>query len=593
MKSSDFIIGIHCGHDASVSVLRDGKNIFSISEERITRFKTYVGFPENCLKYIFAHNVVPHTDTLTFASTADNWAIDHYFNRQSAHNIIEQAVQQVLHSYGIKKYTHKFYLHHHAHVASAHYGMGVEGKVLTVTCDGMGDGLSGVIAHTEGTKLRMLYECPQQNSIGSIYAGITSMLGFKPVRHEGKITGLAAYGQADKTLPLFEEIFKINDDGHIARNLFLCKEPSLKLKNLPVIIQYITKYGLKNFHIQYQHYQHMKRVARSTTKLIGKQLIFKTVIREELYFIPYKDQHTPEDWAAGVQEFCEHLICDWVSYWVQKTGIKKVALAGGVFANVKINQRITERCGIDEIFIYPYMADGGLAFGCACMAYYEENDYKPKISRTETMYLGSEYSDEQILSSLEADGKVTYEKSDDIAKNTADLIVARKIVGWFQGRMEFGPRALGARSVVAMPDDPTINDWLNKRMHRTEFMPFAPSVLAEHMHNVFVIEKDGFLRASEYMTITYNVKKKWQDRIGAVNHVDNTARPQMVKKDTNPLYYNMIQHVYEQTGIPMTINTSFNVHEEPIVMTPDDALNALHRGMVDVLAIGNYLVQVK
>ena len=239
------------------------------------------------------------------------------------------------------------------------------------------------------------------------------------------------------------------------------------------------------------------------------------------------------------------------------------------------------------------MSDGGLAYGVATLEYYKNNAYDRKKNITDTMYLGPEYSDKDILTALQKDTNITWEKSDNIAHDVAQLIANRHIVGWFQGRMEFGPRALGARSVVAMADDATINNWLNERMQRTEFMPFAPSVLQEHMDDIFVIPKKGFKRASEYMTITYDVKEKWRSKIQAVNHVDNTARPQMVSKKNNPLYHQMLSYVYEKTGLPLVINTSFNVHEEPIVMSPEDALNALHRGMVDVVAMGNYLVHPK
>ena len=237
------------------------------------------------------------------------------------------------------------------------------------------------------------------------------------------------------------------------------------------------------------------------------------------------------------------------------------------------------------------MGDGGLAFGAACLSYYSKNQYKPEISKADTMYLGNEYTDEQILNILQKQKNITYKKIDELSKETAKLIVNRKIIGWFQGRMEFGPRALGSRSVLAMPDDPTINKWLNDRMQRTEFMPFAPSVLSEHMDDIFEIKSEKFKRPAEYMTITYNVREKWRKKIGAVNHVDNTARPQIVYKKSNPLFYSLIEEVHRLTKLPMVINTSFNVHEEPIVMTPEDALESLKIGMIDILIIGNFLVE--
>ena len=562
-----YILGIHSGHDASITVLKDGKNIFSISEERLNREKGYIGIPVLSLKYIIENKILPVCDEINVCQCI--------LYTESNTKRINAEIEILLKGYGFKNIIFNIYDHHLSHASSAYYGAGIK-DALIITSDGEGDDLSGGAYIYENGAIKELNTISREHSVGLMYTGITTMLGFKKSRHEGKITGLAAYGKPDKFDKYLKTLIECVDGNIVPKVTF----PNLR-KGYLGVIKDCQKFGWLKF-IKWRWYRFVKRK-------IKKQNGWAFHDYEYLFF---DQKYSKQDLAAGIQKFTEDILCQYVSYWVKKTGLKKVLLAGGVFANVKVNQRILENCGVDEVFIYPYMADGGLAFGQAVLKYYEDNPHCMETSKTHTMYLGTEYSDSEILKTLNQYDDLEFEKSSDIATDTAKLIADRKIVGWFQGKMEFGPRALGARSVVAMPDDPTINDWLNKRMQRTEFMPFAPSVLAEHMDDIFVIPH-GCKRPAEYMTITYDVKPKWREKIGAVNHVDNTARPQMVTKDTNPLYYKMISKVYELTGLPLTINTSFNVHEEPIVMTPDDGINALQRGMVDVLAMGSYLVKIK
>ena len=565
------IIGIHGGHDASVTVLKEGCNVFSMGEERLSRQKNHFGFPHLALHYIFENNIVTADEIQVIASSSS-------IMRQDETEYSEQEkipyIRKVFADLGCHDIDVQIHDHHLAHTASAYYGFTAD-KALIVTSDGSGDGLSNTICVGANGKIERLYASSFKETIGFIYGGVTSKLGYRYARHEGKVTGLAAYGNGDKFKQFLHTLRRVENGEIKARKPY----PQIQKNLTSVLSNYLKLNPI--------------RLTGFLLYTIWHLYVKKRPMVAETEYDFFEKRYTPEDLSAGVQGFTEEILCDWIAYWVKKTGIKRVALAGGVFANVKVNQRITERCGVDEIFIYPNMSDGGLSYGVAALAYYENHAYNPKQNITDTMYLGPEYTDAEILQCLKQDNNVTFEKSKNIAHDVAELVVNRTIVGWFQGKMEFGPRALGARSVVAMADDATINDWLNQRMQRTEFMPFAPSVLAEHMDDVFYIEKDGFKRPSEYMTITYDVKEKWRHKIAAVNHVDNTARPQMVSKKTNKLYYNMLSHVYDKTGIPLTINTSFNVHEEPIVMTPADALNALHRGMVDVVAMGSYLVRVK
>jgi len=278
---------------------------------------------------------------------------------------------------------------------------------------------------------------------------------------------------------------------------------------------------------------------------------------------------------------------------VEKTGVRDVVTAGGVFANVKLNQRIAELPNVDSFFVFPDMGDGGNAYGAAILAYRKDATTPPPYERITDVYLGPSFTNDEVEAELKKHADISYEKVSDITKETARLIADKKIVGWFQGRMEYGPRALGNRSVVAHPTDASINKWLNDRMKRTEFMPFAPSCLSEAADELFDIKKASMKSPAEFMTITFAMKPEWATKAAAVAHVDGTARPQLVRKETNPRFHALISHYKDITGLPLVINTSFNVHEEPIVCSPAHAIASLKNGMIDVLAIEDFIARKK
>ena len=238
------------------------------------------------------------------------------------------------------------------------------------------------------------------------------------------------------------------------------------------------------------------------------------------------------------------------------------------------------------------MGDGGNAYGAAAYSYFKNHSYNPK--KTTNVYFGPEFSNKQVKSILNNYmEKIDFHFSDNITQETAELIANKKIVGWFQGRMEYGPRALGHRSILASAEDKSINDWLNKRLNRTEFMPFAPSCLYEYADEVFEIPKSSLKYPAKFMTITFKIKDKWADKVPAITHVDQTARPQLVKIEENPKYYNLLKKYNDITGLPLFINTSFNTHEEPIVCTPNEGIKPLLNGVIDYLCIGDYVCKLK
>ena len=296
--------------------------------------------------------------------------------------------------------------------------------------------------------------------------------------------------------------------------------------------------------------------------------------------------------AAAGQQLVEEVVVSHVQAALRRYRLSRVALSGGLFANVKLNHEIAELDEVEEVFVFPAMGDTGNAVGTALFGmYHNDQDRLWEVrDRLDDVYWGSSYDEYEIEKILKESGvsnrRYVFE---DLAGKVANLIHSGRVVGCFQGRMEFGPRALGNRSILAAPTDRTINDWLNKRLDRTEFMPFAPSVLAPYADDIFKNYSKGAY-TSKFMTIIFEVYEKWRSKIPAVVHVDGTARPQVVAREDNPRYYDLIEAYYKLSGIPLILNTSFNVHEEPIICKPVEAIRALKDKRIDALMIENFLV---
>jgi carbamoyltransferase len=429
-----------------------------------------------------------------------------------------------------------FINHHLAHAETAFYFSGFE-RCLVVTADGSGDGLSHGSWDADLTHITPISQTPTGASPGYFYGDVTTVLGFKMMRHEGKITGLAAYGDPLRQYEAMRRAFRLSEDGICFVSDFQ-EEPG----------------------------------------------------RRRIYLADLARKCTREDMAAAAQQALEDAMTEHIRILLRKTGHKRVALSGGVFANVKLNQRIMELPEVEEIFVFPGMGDEGLSAGAilSVLRNHSGRNYRP--CRLSDVYWGPAFTNGTVSSLLDRLG-CAYErlKEEDRAGRIAEMIKAGKVVGLFQGKMEFGPRALGNRSILAAPTDKTINDWLNQRLDRSEFMPFAPSVLAEFGDSLFENFGKGASTA-RFMTVTYKVRDEWADRIPAVVHIDRTCRPQMVHSLENPRYYEIIKAYYELTGIPLVLNTSFNVHEEPIICRPEEALRALAEKRVDALVIEDFLV---
>jgi carbamoyltransferase len=297
------------------------------------------------------------------------------------------------------------------------------------------------------------------------------------------------------------------------------------------------------------------------------------------------------DLAASVQLVLEEIALAFVGYWLERSGLRNVVAAGGVFANVKLNQRIHELPAVDHFYVHPGMDDGGLALGGPLALELEarQGSAPELVSTLPDVYLGPAYSDQEIARSLDG-SDLEVSRPPNIHDAIARLLAEGHVVARFAGRMEYGPRALGHRSILYRPDDPSVNDWLNERLSRTEFMPFAPATLSDHAARCYQ-HLSGAEDSARFMTVTFGCTPEMRAASPGVVHVDGTARPQIVDAATAPDLHRILEAYLRRTGNPSLVNTSFNIHEEPIVCTPADALRAFQQGHLDYLAMGDLLIR--
>jgi carbamoyltransferase len=415
--------------------------------------------------------------------------------------------------------------HHDSHAANAYFMSGFD-EALVITLDGYGSGLSGTASVGRGGRIERLHGVEYPHSLGTFYESVTSGLGFKPSRHEGKIVGLAAYG-----------------DPAVLRDVLLAR---------------------------------FERTAGD----------FRIVESNNLYFARLLASQFPKiDVAAAYQHVLEVVASEYVAHYLQATGIGNVVLSGGVVANVKLNQRLRALRGVQGIFIHPNMGDGGCGTGAALLEFARH----PALSeRLPDAFLGPSFGEDDVRAALQR-AQLVYEHHAPVEPKLAQLLAAGKVIARFNGRMEYGPRALGNRSILYHAREPEVNQWLNQRLGRTEFMPFAPATLYEHRHACYR-DVDGADYAAQFMTITFDCTESMRRDSPAAVHVDGTARPQLVTPTSNPSFHRVLSEYHALTGLPTLINTSFNMHEEPIVCSPDDAVRAFLQGNLDYLAIGDFLV---
>ncbi|MFN2432078.1 MAG: carbamoyltransferase C-terminal domain-containing protein [Gemmatimonadota bacterium] len=426
--------------------------------------------------------------------------------------------------------------HHEAHAWGAYLTSGLR-EATVITLDGGGDGHAAKVFVGRAGRLRTLHATTTFHSIGNYYAYVTKLLGFQAHKHEGKVTGLAAYGEP-RHLPVLRRLIGFDPRAG----------------------------GMRNH---------------------GGRLLWAAF--EQLRGSLPSDAR-PEDVAASIQLLLEEEVTAFVRHWVRRTGIPHLALAGGVFANVKLNQRILELPEVETVRVHPPMGDEGLCLGAACGVHARRAKRPPALFqglRLRTLYLGSRHAERSMERALRDEG-LPHLRLSAVAPVVAELLAGGAIVARFDGAMEFGPRALGNRSILYRATDPDVNRWLNERLQRTEFMPFAPATLAESAERSY-LGLAGAEESARHMTITFDCTEWMRREMPAVVHVDGTARPQLVDAATSPEYHAILQAYERRTGLNSIVNTSFNMHEEPIVASPEDAVRAFRAAELDYLSMGPFL----
>ena len=573
------ILGISTTHETGACVVKDGQILSAINEERMSRIKLDDAFPptRSIREAIQVAGINP--------KEIDAVAVSGLEPRDLLPRIVESLKRDVTDFHSWNDYVPHFcrvayrafclwramkydtlgrfleaeygirpklqYVEHHESHASAAFRTSTAQKALILVADGVGDELSITISRGEGSTIRRVAQYFYPNSFGQFYTACTQILGFKGGRHEGKITGLAGYGKpVPELMEKVERTFSA-ENGRFTLNKRYYAEGFIRPKFKEVLA---GKVNLLT--VEYRNYKMpLKRLLRG-----------------------YKR----EDVAYAFQFLMERELVRLTQTYLAGERLPLV-VAGGVMANVKLNMALAERLDTDSFYVFPNMGDGGLCVGAALSLPAAE----PKPVRD--MYLGTEFTEEDCLAALKRYPQLHVTKPDCIADVVARALAERKIVARCDGRMEFGPRPLGNRSILYHCGDKSVNDWLNQQLHRTEFMPFAPMALYEDYEEYFEIRK-GRERPCEFMTLVVGCTDTMRRLCPAAVHIDGTARPQLVRREINPGMHEILSAYKHLTGISVLINTSFNMHEEPIVRSPEEAILAFQQSHLHHLALGPFFV---
>lgn len=577
------IISIHFGHNATVALLENGKITECVSEERFNRIKNSTGFPEKALKYIQSKATkpadyyvltqkypwgyrflkatgfksIPYNKTPPLAPKIPlRLRLSKKYFYSSAKEEMLRSIKKIASNNALKTEMETYFSellnvprekilyadHHLTHALSARFFSLKQEKNLIFTIDGEGDGLSSTVSLLNGNNIELLSKNNKAFSLGYLYREVTAFLGMKPDEHEFKVMGLAPYAKkehSDKILPLFEKILWIND-----RDEFESEIP------MPMIKYYLVENFL------------YKR--------------FDTI-------------------AGAIQTFTENITSDWVKRWIKKTSVSNIVLSGGVAMNVKMNERIAELPEVSSISIVPSAGDESTVFGGCFVGYKkfcDENNLQCTPVPVTDLYLGTSYTQaeiEKFLKSNDYDKKYKVTEPENIEVAVAQLLADNQVVARFSGRMEFGARALGNRSILANPKSYENVRIINEMIKNRDFwMPFAASIREEDEDRYIINPKKI---PADFMAMTFNTTSLAQtDLVGAIHPYDKTSRPQIVRSSTNPNYHELLTEFKKITGIGGVLNTSFNLHGEPNVESPVDAIHTFENSGLSYLALGNYLI---
>jgi carbamoyltransferase len=563
------ILGVCNANDSGSALIVDGEIICAVNEERFIRRKCTREFPINSIEYALNSNGLNIGDVdfigcgawkgidtnTTLPQLIEEIFLQLEYGQKDTKNHISKRIQSSIKS--DQKVKESLFLglqemgfdqdiiitcdHHYSHALTA-YCCSPFKNAFVLTADGRGDFRSITLwKGSEDNKLELVEFATELSSPGSFYGFITKYLGFVPDRHEGKVTGLSGAGKMSEAYDILTEGYFFDPKSQLVRS-----------------------------------------------KIGDNYLPFQSIENKALF--AKLGKFSREDIAFAAQKILEEVLTSFLMKHLdgQENNSVNICLSGGCFANVKLNHELFSLPATKNIYVFPQMGDGGNALGGAL------NVATSKTSKTHfdfpTVYLGPEYSDDQILSELKRNN-LNFHKLN--SKNKSELvseqIVKGEIVGWFQGKMEYGPRALGGRSILVDASKAEVTSKLNRKLQRNDFMPFAPVTIDIWAERCFVGWKPDHI-ASKFMTTCYKCTDLLKEKCPAIVHLDNTARPQVVFRDENSEYYDTIKLYIEKTGNPAIINTSFNFHEEPIVMSPHDAINCYLDKNITALVIGNYLV---
>jgi len=569
------VIGVHIGHNAAAAVVEDGKLAFALQEERLTRTKNQGGMPSGVLEQINSRFLAPgeNQQEVPVILAGRNlstcyWRRDEIlqnYGQSSAgfvgnvkrlarknptlSNLINQIKTDRLEHEISPSVDHARVRtmgldHHSCHAASAYFGWGkLDEKILVLTCDGAGDCLCATVNIGEGGQLQRIAQVDEEHSLGALYGKITYLCGMVPMEHEYKLMGLAPYA-----------------------------ENSTEAKSIAAALDQLFEFDPKN------PMRWRRRNGCPPLQLASDYL--ERLLRRRRF----------DHIAAGVQLFLEQFLVRWIQSCVRETGIAKVALSGGVFMNVKANQKILELPEVEELFVFPSCGDETNAIGAAWLYHHKATGKPPR--RLEHFYLGTDSNENEIDDAIRMfpfAARVSVREHDDVEKIVADLLSRGEIVARMKGRSEFGARALGNRSILADPSRREAIHTINEMIKCRDFwMPFAPSVLAERSHEYFRKPKP---MDAPYMIVTFDTYEVKRSCISAAIHpYDHTGRPHEVSEAANPEYYRLLKYFEALTGECLILNTSFNLHGEPVVSSPKDALRVFDRSGLQHLALGNFLI---
>jgi carbamoyltransferase len=544
-------------HDSAACLTRDGEVVFAIAEERLSRVKQDSSFPARAIRACLrvAGITVNDLDFICQSWPKPGAVLRHDLKCMASgktpasfeilKNILTSATSNTLEkggefrferNLGSHKAPFRYIDHHLAHAISAYSYSGFETAAVLVI-DGRGAWESTSLWHGQDGKLAKIWTIPWPNSLGLFYAYFTDLLGFTAYSDEWKVMGLAPYG-----VPGFDLRDFIVPDGNQYR----------------VNSRGLLRFGSNN---------------RSRGEF-GERRVPESALEQ---------RH--KDIAFATQEACENAMLSLAREAVARTGSRNLCLAGGVALNSKANGKILSSGVVDRIFVQPAAGDDGACLGAALSPYLDRDGRLP-VKAMRHPYLGTEYSDKEIESAL-ARAKLPYVRVPNPSRAGAELISRGKILGWFQGRMEFGPRALGNRSILADARDPAMTLNVNNAVKfREPWRPFAPSILKEFADRYLESATD-----SPFMILTGQIRPEMRSKIPAVTHVDGSARPHTVDRQDNPMYWELINEFNRLTGVPVVMNTSFNLRGEPIVESPDDAIRTFYSSGLDALILGSFLVE--